>query len=185
MNNDCDGSADNDLGGTTCGEGICGHTIDSCVDGEAQFCNPFDGASPESCDGLDNDGYGDPTSPVNVCSAPAGSVTNGDDCHDSNADVSPGTSEWHTLTYEPLGGGASFDYNCDSVEEKRWPVQYILIGNPVHPEPCEPYFTAGWLGAPPACGALGLYADSCTYVLAGCCEIVASVSYGWETQECQ
>jgi len=53
--NDCDGSVDEDLGTTTCGLGVCEHTIDNCVNGVEQYCNPFEGASDEVCDGLDND----------------------------------------------------------------------------------------------------------------------------------
>ena len=53
--NDCDGTPDEELGQTTCGLGICTHTIDNCVDGKPQVCNPFEGAGLEECDGLDND----------------------------------------------------------------------------------------------------------------------------------
>ena len=53
--NDCDGSFDEDLGSTTCGLGICKHTVQNCVDGIKQECDPFEGAGQETCDGLDND----------------------------------------------------------------------------------------------------------------------------------
>ena len=53
--NDCDGPADEELGTTTCGLGICLHTIDNCVAGETQQCDPMAGAAGEICDGLDND----------------------------------------------------------------------------------------------------------------------------------
>lgn len=55
LDNDCDLETDEDLGTTTCGLGICEHTVDSCVDGELQVCDPLEGAVPEICDGLDND----------------------------------------------------------------------------------------------------------------------------------
>jgi hypothetical protein len=55
LDNDCDGEVDEDLGTTTCGLGVCEHTIDNCVNGEWQTCDPFEGASDEICDGLDND----------------------------------------------------------------------------------------------------------------------------------
>jgi hypothetical protein len=57
LDNDCDGSTDEvaDLGTTTCGLGVCNHTVDNCVGGVPQTCNPLQGASPEICDGLDND----------------------------------------------------------------------------------------------------------------------------------
>ncbi len=53
--NDCDGATDEGLGQTTCGQGQCLHTIDKCVEGQTQVCNPFEGASAEVCDGKDND----------------------------------------------------------------------------------------------------------------------------------
>ncbi len=52
--NDCDGDTDENMGQTTCGLGECNHVINNCEDGVPQFCNPFDGASDEICDGLDN-----------------------------------------------------------------------------------------------------------------------------------
>ena len=55
LDNDCDGAIDEDLGQTTCGLGECQHTIDDCVDGVLQTCDPFGGTMPEICDGLDND----------------------------------------------------------------------------------------------------------------------------------
>ncbi|MBM4353506.1 MAG: hypothetical protein FJ109_06865 [Deltaproteobacteria bacterium] len=55
VDNDCDGSVDEELGATTCGYGVCQHSVDTCADGLLQVCNPMEGASPESCDGLDND----------------------------------------------------------------------------------------------------------------------------------
>jgi len=55
MDNDCDGSTDEELGQTACGLGECLHTVDNCVDGATQQCNPFEGAGVEACDGVDND----------------------------------------------------------------------------------------------------------------------------------
>ncbi|MGA1842061.1 MAG: putative metal-binding motif-containing protein, partial [bacterium] len=55
LDNDCDGAVDEDLGTTTCGLGVCLHTINNCVGGVTQICDPMEGASQEICDGLDND----------------------------------------------------------------------------------------------------------------------------------
>ncbi len=55
LDNDCDGLVDEDLGSTTCGLGLCLHTVPNCVGGLNQQCDPLDGAGPEGCDGLDND----------------------------------------------------------------------------------------------------------------------------------
>jgi hypothetical protein len=53
--NDCDGETDEELGETSCGNGVCAHIVANCSGGIIQVCNPFDGAGPETCDGLDND----------------------------------------------------------------------------------------------------------------------------------
>jgi hypothetical protein len=53
--NDCDGETDEELGTTTCGQGVCVHTIDNCAGGLTQLCDELEGASAEVCDGLDND----------------------------------------------------------------------------------------------------------------------------------
>jgi len=56
IDDNCNGQTDEDLGTTTCGLGVCEHTINNCMDGETQACNPFEGASAEVCnDSLDND----------------------------------------------------------------------------------------------------------------------------------
>ena len=55
QDNDCDGATDEELGTTTCGKGVCLHTIDNCVGGKVQVCDPFAGAGNELCDALDND----------------------------------------------------------------------------------------------------------------------------------
>ena len=52
---DCDGLVDEDLGSTTCGLGVCEHTVENCVGGQAQTCDPLEGSSAEVCDGQDND----------------------------------------------------------------------------------------------------------------------------------
>jgi len=53
--NDCNNLIDDGLGQTTCGLGICQHTVDNCVGGVPQTCDPFAGSTAETCDGLDND----------------------------------------------------------------------------------------------------------------------------------
>jgi hypothetical protein len=55
FDNDCDGQLDEDLGSVGCGAGACWHTVPACVGGVEVVCNPFEGAQPESCDGVDND----------------------------------------------------------------------------------------------------------------------------------
>ena len=55
LDNNCDGTVDEALGTVSCGKGQCSHTVDLCVDGITQQCDPFLGVAEESCDGLDND----------------------------------------------------------------------------------------------------------------------------------
>jgi len=55
LDNDCDGDVDEELGSVTCGLGICIHTVDNCVGGLPNICDPMEGFEPEECDGLDND----------------------------------------------------------------------------------------------------------------------------------
>ena len=55
QDNDCNGSTDENLGTVTCGMGECEHTVDKCIDGTLEVCNPLEGAKLEICDGLDND----------------------------------------------------------------------------------------------------------------------------------
>ena len=54
IDNDCNGTVDDGFGQTSCGLGVCRHTIDNCVGGHMQACDPMQGATAERCDGLDN-----------------------------------------------------------------------------------------------------------------------------------
>jgi len=84
-------------------------TFDDCDDGDALV---YPGA-PEVCDGADqdcdgvddngvmnvfyndndDDGFGDPTTPVEACELPPGAVENADDCDDADPLVSPDAEE--------------------------------------------------------------------------------------------
>jgi hypothetical protein len=55
LDNDCDGAADEELGASTCGQGVCVNTVDNCAGGQPQECKPLEAAVAETCDGLDND----------------------------------------------------------------------------------------------------------------------------------
>jgi len=55
QDNDCDGSVDEELGWSTCGQGVCVHMEPNCFEGENNACDPLAGAGEEICDGADND----------------------------------------------------------------------------------------------------------------------------------
>jgi len=55
IDDNCNGPADEGFEPISCGLGDCLHTVAACVDGVAQYCNPYEGAVNEVCDGSDND----------------------------------------------------------------------------------------------------------------------------------
>ena len=88
LDNDCDGEIDEDLGSTSCGLGECANTVENCVDGQAQECDPFLGADDETCDLLDNDCDGeiDDDLGTSTCGVGECEVTI-DNCGDGSADL--------------------------------------------------------------------------------------------------
>ncbi len=94
LDNDCDGDTDEGLGQTTCGLGVCLHTVDNCVGGVVQFCNPFQGSGPEQCNGLDDDCDGTPDADAagEVDVDGDGSLSC-DDCDDGDPNNFPGNPE--------------------------------------------------------------------------------------------
>jgi hypothetical protein len=102
VDNDCDGSIDED-------------PITTCYRDE------------------DGDGFGVAERPLPVAvdaACPSGTVPAGTtaatDCDDADADVFPGQTAWfNTSRCTPGGpvppGGLCWDYNCDGVEQQRWP----------------------------------------------------------------
>ncbi|MBM4353757.1 MAG: hypothetical protein FJ109_08165 [Deltaproteobacteria bacterium] len=53
--NNCNGKTDEGVGQLACGKGECFHTLEACIGGKPQWCDPNQGISPEKCDGKDND----------------------------------------------------------------------------------------------------------------------------------
>jgi len=53
--NDCNGQTDDGIPPSSCGLGVCKHTVTGCVYGTPVECDPFEGAGDEICNGLDSD----------------------------------------------------------------------------------------------------------------------------------
>ncbi len=119
LDDDCNGSIDegDPGGGAACGTGqpgVCAAGTKHCLVG-GLVCQSNTPATPESCDGLDNDcngaiddsaasapvwhrdvdgdGFGSPTDTVASCDQPAGYVAQSGDCNDEDGDIHPGADE--------------------------------------------------------------------------------------------
>ncbi len=84
LDNDCNPSTTEDFGDTTCGLGICENTVENCIGGVTQSCNPMQGAVTEVCDGNDNDcngstdeGLGSTTCGLGACNHTIDNCING------------------------------------------------------------------------------------------------------------
>ena len=96
-------------------DGDCDDALADVHPGAAEVCDGVD----QDCDGVadngvstslwyvdgDGDGYGDDSTAVEACVAPAGSVAEGGDCDDSDPAYAPGAAELDCT--DPA------DYNCD------------------------------------------------------------------------
>lgn len=69
IDNNCDGSVDENLGQESCGTGPCRITINKCKDGKVQTCTPKQG-STEICNGIDDDCDGMADEGVSNCCTP-------------------------------------------------------------------------------------------------------------------
>ena len=104
FDNDCDGEADDGLDDVTCGLGICEHTVASCVDGNPQDCDPFEGVGVEICDGLDNNCDGVVDNEALVCDGCLGGLCGAGDVYDGS--LESGTDLKYQ--YSPLGAGSGY-----------------------------------------------------------------------------
>ncbi|MBI5055623.1 MAG: hypothetical protein HZB61_03275 [Nitrospirae bacterium] len=98
---DSDGDGYSPMGGGACGSADCNDNNAAIHPGALEVCDGID----NNCNGLiddagttyyrdiDGDGYGNPNSPIQACSQPAGYVTNNADCNDDNRSIHPGVAE--------------------------------------------------------------------------------------------
>jgi hypothetical protein len=90
--NDCDGLVDEDLGATTCGKGVCLHTVQNCIGGQVQVCDPMQGKGPEICNGKDDDCDGAVDNGVTqACYTGPSGTENVGICHGGTSTCSGGT----------------------------------------------------------------------------------------------
>jgi hypothetical protein len=145
IDNDCDGVVDDGLGVTQCGIGSCAHEEPNCIAGEEVLCNPFQGAQPEVCDGIDNDCDGD----IDEGLGDAGITCGVGQCE-------------HTVTgcvggiippCDPFEGATAevcddIDNDCDGVVDEGLPDLFCGCGQCAHtvpacingfPQVCDPY----------------------------------------------
>lgn len=180
LDDNCAGGIDNGLSFDVDGDlhysvGSCALPNDDCDDG-----NPLRfGGNLETCDGYDNDCNGsvDPinspgcqvfytdsdddgfgVSPFACACAASGSLDAQipGDCYDGNSSARPGQTAW----YSSARGDGSYDYNCDTVESRRWT---STAGT------CELFGdlcdggSDGWTSGVPVCGANGTWAQGCEF----------------------
>ena len=114
----------NDDGGTDAGSDAESDANDDAgAGGDAEADAPEDACEPVVWyEDKDGDGWGNEAVTKEQCESPGeGWVEQKGDCHDENADVHPGQTEFFAEPYErPDGDGGvvpSFDYDCDGTEE--------------------------------------------------------------------
>jgi hypothetical protein len=120
LDNDCNGNVDDGLGQTSCGLGVCAHTIDNCVGGMTQTCDPMQGAGTEECNNLDDDCDGtvdDGLTRATGCGVGA--------CAGNTGFETCAAGMWGSDTCDPLAGAGTevcdaglIDEDCDGTSNE-------------------------------------------------------------------
>jgi hypothetical protein len=199
VDNDCDGVADegtvnydDDGDGYAEISGDCNDSnaaispaaTERCGDGVDNNCN---GSADEEGAALctnyyydfDGDAYGTTTGRC-LC-APSGYYTStyNTDCYDSNGSANPGASSWFTTSR----GDGSYDYNCDSSQQKRYTDTLSCSG--LTASGCYAN-QSGFRnsGSVPSCGSVGTWYTDCDWSWSSfSCSTPAGNSS--RTQECR
>ena len=130
LDNDCNGAIDEDLGELSCGKGECAHTVNACLNGQVQTCDPFAGIAFETCDGLDNDCNG-------LVDEAMGFLTCGKgECFHTV----PACQEGLPVVCDPLKGAVpetcdGLDNDCDGKVDEEMPLLACGQGNCFHTVP--------------------------------------------------
>jgi len=110
--NDCKGGIDDGLGTTTCGVGICLHTVDNCVGGKLNACDPKQGAVKEICGNSKDDDCDGGTDEVDECPLTQVPCTQGTNILQNAGFESGSMSPWtqsssYSVVAEPYEGSFS------------------------------------------------------------------------------
>jgi len=106
VDDDCDGTADEDYVPTECGEGAC-TAESSCVEGAEQACAPGQGAADDAtCDGVDDD-----------CDGTADEDYVPTECGEGACAATSACEDGVEQECVPLPGGAEDDTTCDGVDD--------------------------------------------------------------------
>jgi hypothetical protein len=89
IDNDCDGFVDEDLGQTSCGNGACANTIDNCVGGVTQTCNPS-ATDGDVCDDADACTTDDRCAAGSCAGGPPPNCDDNNECTDDSCNSATG-----------------------------------------------------------------------------------------------